>query len=157
MARTPDHPIIAIGPIVMVTDAEVIAASQWSKSSTVALGAKYEGWITGFSLSIEAALNLALPQCTLVFFDADPALANAAVALGAGEWATSIGHSELVTADWVGDTLGGVASKSELTIEFPELSNLYAAIFLTAAEASINNAAGDDHVLTLNVLTRRNN
>lgn len=143
--------------IIDADDAEV-AASEYSKSVEIPLGASVSGEILDVVLiSSEAGSGAAFQNPgTLYFFDSDPTVTSGATALAAAgaDLKLAIGKVELATADWTGDATGYVAYKA-VAIGFHEVSSLYAVFQLGSAGSAINSAAGDDEELHLNLWYRR--
>ena len=93
------------------------------------------------------------PSGTLIFLDADPAVAAGDTALAAAEWKTAIGFVDIAASDWISDANGGLVSKI-IAIPFHELTTIYA-VWLHTDATSINSAAGDDEEMHINVWYRR--
>ena len=87
----------------------------------------------------------------VVFFNADPAIASNDAAITAAEWLTVVGHATFAAANYTtGDALGAVA-QANVEIPLPPTSTLWAALLKTDA-AALNDAAGDDEFLILEVM-----
>ena len=154
----PLAPIIEIGLTEIVDKDDQVDQNDFSASVALAIG------IGGLPVSGEL-LSVILrttelgsgaimkPAGTLVFLDADPAVAAGDTALTVAEWATALGSVTVAVADWISDANGGFVFQA-IAIPFHELTNLYAVWFHTDA-TSLNSAAGDDEELHINAWYRR--
>lgn len=99
------------------------------------------------------------PACRLVFFDADPAIAAGDTNITLAEAKTIVGSVTVADGDWTTESAGTALHAycyKILTdpIPFHGTQYLYVALYSTDA-AGINDAAGDDEVITLNVWYER--
>jgi hypothetical protein len=93
------------------------------------------------------------PAGHLVFLDADPAVSAGDTAMTAAEWKTAIGYVEIEADDWITDANGGLVFK-QIAVPFHELATIYA-VWLHTDATSVNDAAGDDEEMHVNVWYRR--
>jgi hypothetical protein len=70
------------------------------------------------------------------------------------KWPTVIGVVAIATSDWTSTDTGGAAAFKQVAIPFHALASLWFAWFHEHA-TSLNDAAGDDEQLELNVWYRR--
>ena len=89
----------------------------------------------------------------LYIFDADPNPTVGDTALTAAEHKTVVGKVTVAASDWNTDTGGGTAFIPDNPVPFHELDAVYLVWFHTDA-TDLNDAAGDDEVLEVNVWYR---
>ena len=92
------------------------------------------------------------PTGWVFFFDADPNTTTGDAAITAAERATIIGQVEILAADWDSDATGASAYKA-IAIPFHAVDTLF--VVFRNEGAAINDAAGDDELIQINVWYRR--
>ncbi len=152
-------PYIETGIAELIGINEVVAQNQFSKSITVSVahgtGEAQSGEIDqiGIYMSEDGTGAIQAVDGNLLFLDADPAVSAGDAALAAAEWLTIFGQVAFVAADFVTDANGGFAFKTDISVRFHSLTNIYLAFLLTSA-TSINSLAGDDEQMEVNLWFR---
>ena len=157
-----DRPIeTGLYTVIGADDVEV-SANDFSATADVLVGATYgdaaarlvSGEIQGILLVASETGAGAVPDEPgwVYFFDIDPNTTSGDTALGLVDRQAIIGQVEFVAADWDADANGATAYKS-VAIPFHAIATLYVVFRNTGA--AINNAAGDDEILQINLWYRR--
>ena len=151
----PMTPISEIGISQVVGLDDQVDQYDFSASGPLAFGGTYSGEFLSLILRSSESGSGAIqtPSGTLIFLDADPAVAVGDTALNAAEWGTVIGMVDIAAADWISDANGGLVFKS-IAIPFHALAGVWVVWYHTDA-TSLNSAAGDDEKLHLNAWYRR--
>ena len=90
----------------------------------------------------------------LLIFDADPATTAGDTSITAAERKTLVGQVEVAASDWITDANGGSAYVCDKIVSFHAVTSLYLVWFHTDS-TDLNDAAGNDEVLEVNIKYRR--
>ena len=92
----------------------------------------------------------------LLIFTADPghSAGDTGSGISAAEWQTCIGRVKVTASDWSTEDNGGIAYITDTPVPFHNLSSLFLVWYHTDA-TSLNDAAGDDEVLDVDLWYQR--
>lgn len=90
---------------------------------------------------------------TLFILDADPAVSAGDTALALAEHQSVIGKVDVAAGDWSTDANGGTAFECCQPVPFHEAENLWL-VWLQTDATGLNDVAGDDEVLEVNIWFR---
>ena len=152
----PFEPIQEAGVTELVGKDEEVNTNDYGGSVAVTLPERCSGEILHFTFSSKETGSGAVPTPagTLFILDADPAIAAGDTAMTAAERATVIAQVIVEAGDWKSDANGASASIFDNPVAFHSLSTLYLA-WLHEDSTDINDAAGDDEILSVNFWYRR--
>jgi hypothetical protein len=126
-------------------------------AASVAINLLHDRNKTGVIRSIGFFLNGAAvglsPSGVLLIMDEDPNVSAGDTDLAVGEWASILGHVNLVNADVISDgtpTGGVVVYADDLRISFHNSDDLYIVFKLTSA-TQFNSEAADNESLSCNI------
>jgi len=154
--QQPFHPIIEAGLTELIGINEQVDQNDYSGSVEVSLPYTMSGEILSvmFYSTEDGSGSVQSPEGWLYILDADPAIASGDTAMTAAERVTVLGRVKLESDDWETDANGGTAFIFDTPIPFHQLSSLFLVFKLTSA-TSLNDAAGDDEQLEVNLWIRR--
>ena len=154
--QQPFHPVIAAGLTELIGVDEQVDQNDYSGSVEVSLPYAMSGEILSvmFYSTEDGSGSVQSPEGWLYLLDADPVVASGATSMTAAERVTVLGRVKLESSDWETDANGGTAFIYDTPIPFQQLSSLFLVFKLTSA-TSLNDAAGDDEQLEVNLWIRR--
>ena len=154
--QQPFHPVIEAGLTELIGINEQVDQNDYSGSVEVSLPYAMSGEILSamFYSTEDGSGSVQSPTGWLYILDADPAVASGDTAMTAAERVTVLGRVKLESGDWETDANGGTAFIYDTPIPFHHLSSLFLVFKLTSA-TSLNDAAGDDEQLEVNLWIRR--
>jgi len=154
-----DRPIeVGLTQLIGIDDVEV-SLNDFSATADLAIGATYgagnarlvSGEIQSILL-VSSGAAVQVPAGWLFFFDVDPDTTSGDTALQLVDRQAIIGQVEIGAADWDTDATAATAYKA-VAIPFHAVDTLY--VVFRNESAAINNVAGDDELIQINVWYRR--
>jgi hypothetical protein len=159
----PRYPILHIGVTELVGKDEQVDQNELGDAVEVDLSSDGEGQpISGEILSAmfyateEGSGSVQDSAGELLIFTADPgqAAGDDGSGISGAEWQTCIGRIKIAASDWSTEDNGGIAYVTDTPIPFHDLSSLFLVWYHTDA-TSLNDAAGDDEVLDVDLWYQR--
>ena len=157
-----DRPI-EVGLTQLIGINEAVGVNQFSATADLAIAATYgdlprtrlvSGEIQSFLLvsSEDGTGAVQEPTGWVFFFDVDPNTTTADAALELVDRQAIIGQVAIAAADWDSDAAGATAYKA-VAIPFHAVATIYVVFRNTGA--AINDGAGDDELIEINLWYRR--
>jgi len=164
MLTNPFDPIQATGLLTLIDSDAQVDQNDYGASVEIALDAVAGSYankpISGEILhatfiSTETGTGaVRIPAGVLFLLSTDPAVTAGDTAMIAAAHASVIGQIEVETTDWKADANGATAAIYNKPIAFHALTSIWAVWFHEDA-TSLNDAAGDDELLRVNLWIRR--
>ena len=159
MLTNPRYQIYATERTILIDTDDQVDQDDYSASEALTLGDGVRP-VSGEILSAvffaweEGTGAVQTPAGTLLLLSADPAVSAGDTAITAAERVTVIGHIEVAATDWISDANGASAFIYNQPVPFHNLQTLYAVWFHEDA-TSLNDGAGDDELLAVQLWYRR--
>lgn len=152
----PLYPIDESGIIELVGVNDQVDQNDYGDTAVLAFGGDVSGEILMATLvsTEDGTGSIQIPECQVFVFDTNPSTTAGDTTIGAAYWPTCIGIIDIVPGDWSGDANGKVANTKDQPVAFHEVSNLYF-VFKNLDANGINDAAGDDEQIEINMWYRR--